>query len=411
MRRIVCILVMLCMSLAIESAGASDTLEIFGNANMDETIDEMDISYVEGVIKGTNEATNLSDGNYDGKIDEDDIDQIKMIIRGMEDKLTLIDSANRTVTLRMPLKSLVAESPILEPMRSLALESEKVVGITQSTKENSIYFPELNERPSIGSVSSPDYEAILRLHPETVWIHASMTSSSYEQFQNKLNETDPTITVLRIDGYKPSNHADEIRKMGYILGKREEANEFLDFYEGVMNAVEDKVENLSEKDKPEVYFEYGPYKTCGEGSGYHEKVTLAGGNNIFSDLTGYPTVDAEEVVKRNPDIIILLDNGKSGYESDNATDLTSLTDEIMNRPELCDVTAVKEGQVYAISNDIYGGAQHFLGVAYLAKWFHPSLFEGLDPKEIHREYLEKFQKLDYDLDEHGVFVYPSSGES
>jgi len=112
------------------------------------------------------------------------------------------------VTLRMPLKSLVAESPILEPMRSLALESEEVVGITQSTKENSIYFPELNERPSIGSVSSPDYEAILKLHPDTVWIHASMTSSSYEQFQNKLNETDPTITVLRIDSYKPSNHAD-----------------------------------------------------------------------------------------------------------------------------------------------------------------------------------------------------------
>lgn len=98
---------------------------------------------------------------------------------------------------------------------------------------------------------------------------------------------------------------------------------------------------------------------------------LAGGNNIFSDLTDYPTVDAEEVVKRNPDIIILLDNGKSGYESDNATDLASLRDEVMNRPELADVTAVKEGQVYAISNDIYGGSQHFLGIAFLAKWFHP----------------------------------------
>ena len=399
------------MILSIMPGFASDTLGIFGNANLDDTIDEKDIAYVNGVFNGTNAPTNFSDANYDGKVDSLDVVQIEMIISGEENELTFIDSANRTVTLRMPLKSLVAESPILEPMRSLALESEEVVGITQSTKENSIYFPELNERPSIGSVSSPDYEAILKLHPDTVWIHASMTSSSYEQFQNKLNETDPTITVLRIDGYKPSNHADEIRKMGYILGKREEVNEFLDFYEGVLNTVEEKAENLSEKDKPTVYFEYGPYKTCGEGSGYHEKIVLAGGNNIFSDLTDYPTVDAEEVVKRNPDIIILLDNGKSGYESDNATDLASLRDEVMNRPELADVTAVKEGQVYAISNDIYGGSQHFLGIAFLAKWFHPSLFEGLDPKVIHQEYLTRFQGLDYDLDEHGAFIYPPLEEN
>ena len=156
------------MMVSIMPGFASSTLSIFGNANLDDTIDEEDIAYVNGIIKGTNAPTNFSDANYDGKVDSLDVVQIEMIISGEENELTFIDSANRTVTLRMPLKSLVAESPILEPMRSLALESEEVVGITQSTKENSIYFPELNERPSIGSVSSPDYEAILKLHPDTV---------------------------------------------------------------------------------------------------------------------------------------------------------------------------------------------------------------------------------------------------
>jgi len=41
----------------------------------------------------------------------------------------------------------------------------------------------------------------------------------------------------------------------------------------------------------------------------------------------------------------------------------------------------------------------------MAKWFHPELFEDLDPKSIHQEYLTRFQGLDYALDEHGVFVY------
>lgn len=40
--------------------GESFALGIYGNANMDDSIDDKDIAYVEGVINGTNAATNLS---------------------------------------------------------------------------------------------------------------------------------------------------------------------------------------------------------------------------------------------------------------------------------------------------------------------------------------------------------------
>jgi iron complex transport system substrate-binding protein len=42
----------------------------------------------------------------------------------------------------------------------------------------------------------------------------------------------------------------------------------------------------------------------------------------------------------------------------------------------------------------------------MAKWFYPELFKDLDPKAVHQEYMTRFQRLEYDLDEHGVFVYP-----
>jgi iron complex transport system substrate-binding protein len=41
-----------------------------------------------------------------------------------------------------------------------------------------------------------------------------------------------------------------------------------------------------------------------------------------------------------------------------------------------------------------------------AKLLHPELFEDLDPEAVHKEYLNRFQRIDYDLDDHGVFVYP-----
>ena len=54
----------LCVSLIAMPADASDfTLEIFGNANMDDTIDELHIEYVQGIIDGTDDETELSDAN------------------------------------------------------------------------------------------------------------------------------------------------------------------------------------------------------------------------------------------------------------------------------------------------------------------------------------------------------------
>ena len=136
--------------------------------------------------------------------------------------------------------------------------------------------------------------------------------------------------------------------------------------------------------------------------------TMAGGRNIAAgtDLFGnYVEVDKEWVVKQNPDIIIKSDWWNSGYTVDDISGIKAVWEEVMSRPELANVNAVKEGKVY-----VYGAftstAQLIVGAAYFAKWIQPDLFEDLDPKEIHQEYLDKFfGDADFDLDEHGVFVY------
>ena len=62
MKRMICeAVMMLCVLLLVMPAVASDyTLGIYGNANMDDVIDEADIGYLEGIIAGTNEATELA---------------------------------------------------------------------------------------------------------------------------------------------------------------------------------------------------------------------------------------------------------------------------------------------------------------------------------------------------------------
>ena len=82
--------------------------------------------------------------------------------------------------------------------------------------------------------------------------------------------------------------------------------------------------------------------------------------------------------------------------------MKAIRDEIMNRPELANVKAVKNGKVYCISLQIMWKPRYFVGVGYLAKVFHPEIFEDLNPKALNEEYLDRFQGMPY----RGVYVYP-----
>ena len=424
MRRMVCVLVLMsCMSLAIMPAGAADyTLDIFGNANMDDMIDEDDIAYVEGIIDGTNEETELADANYDGEIDEDDITQIELIIRGEEKEITILDSAENAVTVKKPLNRIVVTwRGMLETLRLIEVDKDRIVGVESLILSSGggahgvnyqIFFPEYQDKADIGVVWTPDCEAILNLHPDAVFLFAL---PRLDDASDKLESAG--VTVIRIyGGALGMGIPDEVEKLGYIFGKRTEAEEFIDWHASIMDPIKERVEAILEEDKPKVYFEYGTGK-YNTGTESNARIHWAGGNNIFPDVQGgMIPVDPEAVVAQNPDIIIKgcgCGGGCGSYEldADDTSQLEDMRDEILNRPELQMVTAVREGRVYVISGYLLYGGPHagcrgFLQTAYTAKWFHPELFEDRDPQAIHQEYLTEFQGLDYDLDEQGVFVYP-----
>lgn len=390
--------------LAIMPGFASDfTLEIFGNANMDDTVDEMDITYVEEIISGNKEATELADANCDGKIDEMDLDQIKRIIAGDEENLTIIDSYKRVVTIKKPVERIVSISIFnFEALRMLG-ELDRVVAIENNAKEKGLYFPQAAELPSIGGYP-PNAEAILKFQPDLLLGATSWTKELYDEL--------PDISIVGLDftSKTPFSFAEETTKLGYILNSRDVAEEYLDNFENkYIKTIEDQTEALSDEEKPKVYVESssGKYKTSGNGSGVQTFLEIAGGRNIFQDSPSYLEADAESVIERNPDIIIKYLRDGVGYPADNFSVMRDARDEILNRPELADVTAVKEGRVYIIDEGLSYGFDHPIAVAYIAKWLHPELFEELDTLAMHQEFIDKYcQGLDFDVYKQGTFAYP-----
>jgi iron complex transport system substrate-binding protein len=388
-------------------ASGVDTLGIYGNANEDDTIDMRDLTYVKLIFFGKKSVTELADAKYDGKINPLDFIQIKLIIVGKEKELTLIDSVNRIVTVKKPVNRIIPlNEDALEILRSIGT-TDRVVGVETRVKENQLFYPELSKLPSVGKWSTPDLEAVLNLEPDLVICYKR--SPKPDKLEDKLPKK---IVVVRLECDDPDAIKEEVRKLGYIFDKKDEAGELIDFYEGFFSEIEERISEIEESEQPTMFMEWGSkarYRTFTKGVSFHQTCVMAGGINIAADLdeeygTMYPTMDAEWVIEQNPDFFIrLISKTKAGYVHDDPSEMEATREEIMSRPELANTKAVKNGDVYVISAwEVIDTPRYFVGVAYLAKWFHPELFEDLDPQAIHEEYLERFQGVTY----RGVYAYP-----
>ena len=391
-------------------------LGIYGNANEDDTIDMRDFTFTARIICLLEDETTLADADHNFVVNVGDMTQIGLIILGRESKLTFVDSVDRIVTVNKPVERVVIAYWIDAALTLQSLKAEDtVVGVTQVIVDKPILFPELSELPCIGYGPIHDYldyETILGLEPDVVLTGgAAVGMTSYDEIQDTIQSLNPDIVVLRFDHCYPSSYTDEVRKCGYIFDREEEAEELIDFIEGHLSTIEERVSDIPSDERTKVYIEFFmDYYTGGEGTVFNEYIEIAGGKNIFSDISGYIyAAEPEAVIDRNPEVIIHNVGGeyagKVNYETDDVTALRDKRDDILNRSGFDNVPAVDSGRVYTTGSDVILTAIYPVGVSYYAKWFYPEEFGELNPNAIHQEYLTEFLRIDFDLDEHGVFVY------
>jgi len=325
---------------------------------------------------------------------------------------SVTDTSGRETVLTSPLRRVVVfNGETIETLRSIGFDTTRIVGVDKYTSEKTAFFPEFTDTANVGSVWSPDYEAVLALRPDAVFLYGTTSKSSCDGIQETLAASNPEIRVFRFDCYIPGTYMQEVREIAEITDREEEAEAFIGFYTSVMGEISNKTAGIPESERPDVYFEYWhDYQTVSNGSGYDEKITLAGGRNIFHDESGSsPEIDPEAVIISNPDLIIKL-AGKSlefgGYKGTEISEFKTVYDSLTARAGWDHLSAIKNGRVHLIHSDILGGAQHFIGTSYLAEWCYPEKFQDLDPHAIHLRYLHEFQHLEGLTPDEAAFTYP-----
>jgi iron complex transport system substrate-binding protein len=270
-------------------------------------------------------------------------------------KVCVEDDLSRQVCVPAFPKRVISLAPSLTEIVFDLGAGHTLVGRTARCNEP----PEALKIQDIGAYMNPDLERIIALRPDLV---LSPETGMRKEFVERLAELGIPAFVDN------SNTMDEIvhsiNRLGKILGRESEANTVVQQFQQRRQAVRGLVDHVS---KPLILFAVGirPLVLAGGRSFIGSLIREAGGVNVAEEAAvPYPKFTMEEVARRDPDIIVVLNKECRGDECFN---------EWQRHHAL---SAVRNSQIYQLDADLVARASARImdALEQLAAIFHPEIF-------------------------------------
>jgi iron complex transport system substrate-binding protein len=277
--------------------------------------------------------------------------------------IILVDGLDRQVILDEAAQRVISLAPSNTENLFAIGAGDQVVG----RDEFSDYPDQATSLPSIGG-GFGDYnlEAIVDLKPDLVLAAEINTPEQVKSLE------DLGLTVYLLPNPTTLDEMyDNLLTVARITGHLPEAEELADHLRNRVSKIESLIEKAEEK--PLTFYELdatdpsAPW-TAGSGTFIDTLITLAGGENITSDLEGqYLQLSVEELLIRDPQVILL---GDAAY---------GITPEsIIERTGWNNIDAVVTGKIYSFDDNLVSrpGPRLVDGLEQLARLLHPELFSN-----------------------------------
>lgn len=269
---------------------------------------------------------------------------------------TFTDDLGRRVYLANPPRRIISLAPsVTEILFGVGLDAE-VVGVTAFCD----FPPQAKAKPKIGA-STPNLEAILGLKPDLVVGNKDFIRPDALA---KLEQLRVPVFILA-----PKSVEDiflHISTVGRLVGHDKEARAVV---QELRNRVHDIRHRTSSTRPVRVFYVVNsdPLISVGSGSFIHQMLELAGGENIVGRVaTPYPKVSLEDVLRRDPEVIIFPIGTSEGIPEA----------EQQRWRKWASISAVAQNRLRQIPGDLVNrsGPRVIEGIEGLAKIFHPALF-------------------------------------
>ena len=275
-------------------------------------------------------------------------------------EIIVTKSPEKAVTLAQFMTEALLALGLEDKMTGTALLNEEILPEYKKTYEK---IPELE----MGEGHSISKESFVATEADFV---SGWEQSITEEATGSLEELEERGVVPFVSsGLAPDATIESVYNDFILLGKIFEVSERA---EKVVAKMKDEVKNIADKtkdikDRPRVLiYDSGEGEAFVGGSGLpNNLIELAGGENVYKDLgQDYATVSFEDIVQKNPEIIVVTEY-YSGITGDEKIKF------LKNNPALKDVDAVKNNRIYKIGLiDLAPGIRNSKAVGKLYNMFY-----------------------------------------
>lgn len=267
----------------------------------------------------------------------------------------IVDDLGRTVTVDSPPSRIVALVPSITDLILALGEDDRLVARTRYDTD-----PRLAALPAVGGGLDPNIEAIIALRPDlvVVWPGAD---------QPLIGQLDAAgIAVYGAGSQSLEDQERHTRQIARLLGIEARADSLLAHLDSSFAALAAALAGVPVVSALYVAW-HDPPMTTGPGTFVDSIMSVAGGRNIFDDATSdWPQVNMEEIVSRDPDVLILPvpvtgDSGAIAW--------------VHQTPGWRDLRAVRTGRVLLVDSELFSrpGPRIIDAANQLAELLHPGV--------------------------------------
>lgn len=316
---------------------------------------------------------------------------------GTPQELTITDSSGANVTVRIPVHRVVSLNAATAELLVNIGATDQIVGVADFmiAENHPGMRARLSNATSVGALSTPDVETILKLRPDVLMAYTNKPQN-YDQI------VAANITLIQMSCYKPEDLAADARTLGALTGHETEAERYAVFTERYLALIRERTANISEHERPRGYMEYvNDYTAHGPGSGADRLLTFVHAINIGQNLPGQNVLVSKEwILEQDPDVIIKSVAPMKG-------NFSRVRNDIISRPGFSKLTAVQNGRVYIMTTGLVTTPRSVVGLLFVAKTLYPDRFSDINPEEVLEEYKREFGTGD---DETDIFYPAGSNE-